>query len=126
MPQEFGVYPKISALDMLHHLAVMKGMTSSGERKETVDALLQQTNLWDAVSYTHLDVYKRQTKTKRKVARLANVCGNGAKDDRPASGSGALPDAVRSSGCRTGRPSHDPNGRCHKALVADQSRREGV
>src|ERR1700685_2128451 len=32
---------------MLHHLAVMKGMTSWAERKETVDALLQQTNLWD-------------------------------------------------------------------------------
>jgi ABC-2 type transport system ATP-binding protein len=47
LPQEFGVYPKISALDMLHHLAVMKGMTSSGERKEMVDALLQQTNLWE-------------------------------------------------------------------------------
>ena len=47
LPQEFGVYPKISALDMLHHLAVMKGMTSSSQRKETVDALLQQTNLWD-------------------------------------------------------------------------------
>lgn len=47
LPQEFGVYPKISALDMLHHIAVMKGMTKSSERKETVDALLQQTNLWD-------------------------------------------------------------------------------
>ena len=47
LPQEFGVYPKISALDMLHHLAVMKGMTSAGERKEMVEALLQQTNLWD-------------------------------------------------------------------------------
>jgi ABC-2 type transport system ATP-binding protein len=47
LPQEFGVYPKISALDMLHHLAVMKGMTSSVERKATVDALLHQTNLWD-------------------------------------------------------------------------------
>lgn len=47
LPQEFGVYPKISALDMLHHIAVMKGMRSSAERKETVDALLQQTNLWD-------------------------------------------------------------------------------
>src|ERR1700736_6412712 len=46
LPQEFGVYPKISALDMLRHLAVMKGITSSSERKETVDALLQQTNLW--------------------------------------------------------------------------------
>jgi ABC-2 type transport system ATP-binding protein len=47
LPQEFGVYPKISAFDMLHHLAVMKGMMSSAERKQTVDALLQQTNLWD-------------------------------------------------------------------------------
>jgi ABC-2 type transport system ATP-binding protein len=47
LPQEFGVYPKISALDMLHHLSIMKGITSSGERKEIVDALLQQTNLWD-------------------------------------------------------------------------------
>ena len=47
LPQEFGVYPKISAFDMLHHLAVMKGMMSSSERKQTVDALLQQTNLWD-------------------------------------------------------------------------------
>jgi ABC-type multidrug transport system ATPase subunit len=47
LPQEFGVYPKISALDMLQHLAVMKGVTNSAERKETVDALLQQTNLWD-------------------------------------------------------------------------------
>ena len=38
LPQEFGVYPKISALDMLHHLAIMKGMMSSGERKATVDS----------------------------------------------------------------------------------------
>jgi ABC-2 type transport system ATP-binding protein len=48
LPQEFGVYPKISALDMLQHLAVLKGVTNSGERKDMVDALLQQTNLWDA------------------------------------------------------------------------------
>ena len=47
LPQEFGVYPKISAADMLNHLAVMKGITSSKERKEMIDALLQQTNLWD-------------------------------------------------------------------------------
>jgi ABC-type multidrug transport system ATPase subunit len=47
LPQEFGVYPKMSALDMLQHLAVMKGITSSKERKEMIDALLQQTNLWD-------------------------------------------------------------------------------
>ena len=47
LPQEFGVYPKISAFDMLHHLAVLKGVTSAGERKESIDALLQQTNLWE-------------------------------------------------------------------------------
>lgn len=48
LPQEFGVYPKMSAVDMLNHLAVMKGITNSGERKEVVEALLNQTNLWDA------------------------------------------------------------------------------
>lgn len=48
LPQEFGVYPKISALDMLDHLALLKGVTSAAERKETVEALLHQTNLWDA------------------------------------------------------------------------------
>ena len=47
LPQEFGVYPKLSAVDMLSHLAVMKGITNAGERKEMVEALLHQTNLWD-------------------------------------------------------------------------------
>ncbi len=45
LPQEFGVYPKVSALDMLTHVAVLKGIT--GGRKELVNALLQKTNLWD-------------------------------------------------------------------------------
>lgn len=48
LPQEFGVYPKMTAADLLNHLAVMKGIAKSGERKEMVEALLQQTNLWDA------------------------------------------------------------------------------
>ena len=48
LPQEFGVYPRISAVDMLHHLAVMKGIGKASERKEIVDTLLKQTNLWDA------------------------------------------------------------------------------
>ena len=47
LPQEFGVYPKLSALDMLNHLAVLKGITATGERSSMVEALLQQTNLWD-------------------------------------------------------------------------------
>ncbi len=48
LPQEFGVYPKVSADAMLTHMAVLKGIASRGERKDAVDALLQQTNLWDA------------------------------------------------------------------------------
>src|SRR5215831_19952773 len=48
LPQEFGVYPKMSAIEMLEHLAVLKGVTSSRERRAMVDGLLQQTNLWEA------------------------------------------------------------------------------
>ena len=48
LPQEFGVYPKMSAFDMLHHLAILKGVVAGGERREMVDALLNQTNLWDS------------------------------------------------------------------------------
>jgi ABC-type multidrug transport system ATPase subunit len=48
LPQEFGVYPKMSAVDMLHHLAVLKGITAKSERSEMVDAILNQTNLWDS------------------------------------------------------------------------------
>jgi ABC-2 type transport system ATP-binding protein len=47
LPQDFGVYPRVSAYDMLDHLAVLKGVTARGERRETVEALLQQANLWD-------------------------------------------------------------------------------
>ncbi len=47
LPQEFGVYPKMSAVDLLDHLAIMKGIVNRKERKEVVDALLEQTNLWD-------------------------------------------------------------------------------
>jgi ABC-2 type transport system ATP-binding protein len=48
LPQEFGVYPKMPAQDLLEHLAVMKGITNPNERKEIVEALLQQTNLWES------------------------------------------------------------------------------
>ena len=48
LPQEFGVYPKMSAIDMLNHLAILKGVTAHHERREMVEALLHQTNLWDA------------------------------------------------------------------------------
>jgi len=47
LPQEFGVYPRISAQDMLSHLALLKGITHAGERKQAVSAMLQRCNLYD-------------------------------------------------------------------------------
>jgi len=48
LPQDFGVYPKVSAFDLLEHLAILKGILSSKQRKEQILALLEKTNL-----YTH-------------------------------------------------------------------------
>lgn len=47
LPQEFGVYPRISAQDMLSYLALLKGITNSRERKDVVSAMLQRCNLYD-------------------------------------------------------------------------------
>ena len=48
LPQEFGLYPKVSAHGLLDHFAVLEGVVDRGERRKVVDALLKQTNLWDA------------------------------------------------------------------------------
>ncbi len=73
LPQEFGVYPKMSALDMLHHLAVLKGITAAAQRKEIVEALLNQTNLWDARKKS-LSTYSGGMKQRFGIAQalLAN------------------------------------------------------
>ncbi|HTZ97584.1 MAG TPA: ABC transporter ATP-binding protein [Terriglobales bacterium] len=47
LPQEFGLYPKVSAENLLTHFASLKGISNPKERREVVQALLQQTNLWD-------------------------------------------------------------------------------
>ena len=47
LPQDFGVYPKINALDMLDHLALLKGVTNGKERKDLVEAMLVRCNLYD-------------------------------------------------------------------------------
>ena len=47
LPQDFGVYPRISAEDMLDHMAVLKGIASKADRRATVETLLRQVNLWD-------------------------------------------------------------------------------
>jgi ABC-2 type transport system ATP-binding protein len=46
LPQDFGVYPRVSAYAMLDQMAVLKGITGKGERKSVVETLLAQTNLW--------------------------------------------------------------------------------
>jgi ABC-type multidrug transport system ATPase subunit len=46
LPQDFGVYPRVSAYDMLDHMAVLKGISNGKDRKQTVEALLHQVNLW--------------------------------------------------------------------------------
>jgi len=46
LPQDFGVYPGVSAYDLLEHLAVLKGLADRKARREQVEALLEQTNLW--------------------------------------------------------------------------------
>ncbi|MDP1914157.1 ABC transporter ATP-binding protein [Brevundimonas sp.] len=46
LPQDFGVYPRVSAYDMLDHMAVLKGISNGRDRKATVEALLHQVNLW--------------------------------------------------------------------------------
>src|SRR5215475_13223058 len=45
LPQEFGVYPRVSAQDMLDHIALLKGITNKKERKEIVTAMLRRCNL---------------------------------------------------------------------------------
>ena len=47
LPQEFGVYPKEAAYTMLDHFAILKGVVNAGERREVVEGLLKQVNLWE-------------------------------------------------------------------------------
>ncbi len=67
LPQEVGVYPKISAEAMLSHLAVLKGVPRE-HRKETVEALLRQVNLWD-VRKSKLGTYSGGTKQRFGIAQ---------------------------------------------------------
>ena len=46
LPQDFGLYPNVDAVTMLSHIAALKGLGNTGERKDMVEALLQKTNLW--------------------------------------------------------------------------------
>ena len=67
LPQEFGVYPKVSAEELLEHFALLKGISERGERRELVEALLRQTNLWD-VRKQKLGAYSGGMKQRFGVA----------------------------------------------------------
>lgn len=47
LPQDFGVYPRVSAYELLNHMAVLKGFAQAGERRDVVEALLNKVNLWN-------------------------------------------------------------------------------
>ncbi|MBT4160611.1 MAG: ABC transporter ATP-binding protein [Gammaproteobacteria bacterium] len=68
LPQEFGVYPRVSPLLMLDHLATLKGVTHSGERKELIEALLHQTNLYD-VRKKAIDTFSGGMKQRFGIAQ---------------------------------------------------------
>lgn len=67
LPQEFGVYPKISAQAMLMHVAALKGVPR-GERGDLVDGLLRQTNLWE-VRKTRLGTFSGGMKQRFGIAQ---------------------------------------------------------
>lgn len=68
LPQDFGVYPKTSAEDLLEHFAVLKGLTVRAERRAAVEALLQQTNLW-AARKRHLGTYSGGMRQRFGIAQ---------------------------------------------------------
>ncbi|MGD1894356.1 MAG: ABC transporter ATP-binding protein [Cyclobacteriaceae bacterium] len=68
LPQEFGVYPNVTAEELLLHIADMKGIIHRGERKDTVEALLQKVNLYEAKS-KKLDGYSGGMKQRFGIAQ---------------------------------------------------------
>lgn len=68
LPQDFGVYPKLSPLVMLDHFAVLKGVVNKGERKELVDGLLQKVNLYE-VRKKSVDTFSGGMKQRFGIAQ---------------------------------------------------------
>lgn len=68
LPEEFGVYPNVTAEELLTHIADMKGIVNKNERKETVKALLNKVNLYD-VRKKKLDGYSGGMKQRFGIAQ---------------------------------------------------------
>ncbi len=68
LPQEFGIYPEVTAEHMLDHIAVLKGINNKKERKTLINDLLHQTNLWD-LRRTRLGEFSGGTKQRFGIAQ---------------------------------------------------------
>ncbi len=68
LPQQFGSYPRLAPLEMLDHFAVLKGIVDKGERRDHVEALLHQTNLWD-VRNKAIDTFSGGMKQRFGIAQ---------------------------------------------------------
>ena len=68
LPQDFGLYPKTTALELLDHLALLKGLTHKARRREVVDGLLQQTNLFE-VRYQRLGSFSGGMRQRFGIAQ---------------------------------------------------------
>jgi ABC-2 type transport system ATP-binding protein len=68
LPQDFGVYPKVTAYELLNHFAVLKGLSNARQRKDVVNALLQQTNLHE-VRHKHLGGFSGGMKQRFGIAQ---------------------------------------------------------
>lgn len=69
LPQEFGVYSKISAEDLLDYFALLKGISSKKERKQIIHSVLEMTNLLD-VRHKHVDAYSGGMRQRFGIAQL--------------------------------------------------------
>lgn len=69
LPQEFGVYPKLSATDLLQYFARLKGITDAADRKKIINRVLEVTNLWD-VRYKSVSGYSGGMKQRFGIAQL--------------------------------------------------------
>ncbi|MEN5232858.1 ABC transporter ATP-binding protein [Sphingobacterium faecium] len=69
LPQEFGVYPKLSAVDLLHYFARLKGISSGADRQKIINRVLEVTNLWD-VRNKSVSGYSGGMKQRFGIAQL--------------------------------------------------------